>query len=259
MSSPPNITQSPSDIATPSPPLPCILKRKAATEKDMFKPNKRPAYSTPQKSNFAQPYQEEQRKVQNDLPMCPDILNDIVIPTRVIPAGIKHPFAQKVVAGDETKMYRWAEKHRDKAHVRQNKHLSPEERERVTARFPKQKAAKTEERKARVPENAEFIRAIDVSITALHDKLYKTGWTKHETKEEVQAAKFLHRCWKELKVAAVFQHGSFEHKDLDRYGLVFSDYWHEVDNKDNAKFWIPRWTKDKTHGRLVLGWQYLRN
>ena len=118
-------------------------------------------------------------------------------------------------------MYRWAEKHGDKARVRQNKHLNQKERERAEARFPKQEAAKAEERKAKVPENAEFIKAINVRITALHDKLYSTGWAKHGTKEEVQAAKFLHRCWKELKVAAKFQHGSFEHKDLDRYGQVF--------------------------------------
>ncbi len=153
--------------------------------------------------------------------MVPDILNDIVIPTRVIPAGIKHAFAKKVVAGDETKMYRWAEKHKDKARVRQNKHLSQKEHERATAKFPKQEVAKAEERKAKGPENAEFIKAIDINITSLRNKLYNTDWAKHATKEEVQAANFLHRCWKELKAAAMFQHGPFEHKDVGKYSEKF--------------------------------------
>ena len=134
-----------------------------------------------------------------------------------MPAGKNSTFGGKTQQGDPTSMYRWAAKHGKSARVRKNNHLNEAERERATARFPKEEARREEARKARVLEGAKFMGEVDSLIKLLGELAEKEERNSGADKTDLQWYKFLHRCWKEVKYAATFQAGPLEHRDREKY------------------------------------------
>jgi hypothetical protein len=124
------------------------LKPKTAKESDMFKTNKRPK-CTENIRNFAQEYQEEQRKVQDGLSMRPDMLEGAILPPKAIPQGTYLGFGGKTKTGDPDKMYRYVAMHGDSNRVKKNRYISEAQRRMACANFPSSRLRSSWNRKKR--------------------------------------------------------------------------------------------------------------
>jgi hypothetical protein len=230
-SHPQNSTTPPSKPAnvpvniTPPPPPKRALKRKAATEKDIFMTNKRPKYNTLNKTNFAEEYQQQQQKIRDELPIRPDMLQGIILPPECLAKGINGPFKGKTTEGDPGKMYRYAAQNGDKARVKKGQRVSQKVRDTALATFPKLEKRKKEEEKVKEKERLEKRAVILKEIEDLIEKHGKEiAFEKKvncEDKADLLEARFIHQCWKNLNYAARFQTGAVEHGDLARYSKEF--------------------------------------
>jgi hypothetical protein len=223
----PSLKQNPTSLpklgqasaSTPSPTR--VLKRKAATDKDIFKPNKRPAYSGNQQ-NFSQEYQKDQRKVQDELPMRQDVLKGIVVPPRILPRGINSKNGGKTQQGDMTKVYQYVAERGNSARVRANKHISQAQRERAFASFPMAEARKEEERQAKRMKHVPFLKDIHCQIENARKKVDRLRRNKADFEsEEGRWTRFMLRCYKELNHAARFKAGPLEHQNGTKYHQAF--------------------------------------
>ena len=209
-------------VPSPVPSPNRVLKRKQVTENDIFKPCKR-VKNTVNESAFAMPYQKEEQKIHDELPIRPDMLKGVIIPPKCMPAGVRSKWGGKTQAGDPGIMYRYVALHGDKARVQQNKHVSQEVREKALASFPKALPSfpkaedkQREEKKAKAVERANFLKDIETEIAHWQREIRMEKEYNCEDKEDLRNNEFMHSCWKKLNYAARFQGGSFEHQDLEK-------------------------------------------
>lgn len=196
-----------------------VLKRKAATENDLFKPCKRVNYSS-NASPFAQEHQKVQQKVRDELPMREDMLRGIIVPRKFVPKDI-HSSHKGRSTSDDTRTYRWASLNADKARVRKAKHVSEDVKARANQSFPKLEAKKKDEREAKLLQEAGWRKERDDMV----------DWWRNEVKEEkelkvdntagLHRAEFMYQCWKNFNYAASYQGGKFEHRDLNKWDKQF--------------------------------------